>query len=130
MRHLTPEERQHFTRLIIEMLDDWGLTDSQQVEILGLPEGTRTREIRKYRKETPLPDDEGINQRLDHLIGIADALHTSYPLNEAGATMWMNRRNNRFSGRTPLNTMLEDGMQGILAVRIHLDCAYDWLTNG
>jgi len=25
-----------------------------------------------------------------------------------------------------LNCMLQDGLDGIVAVRVHLDCAYDW----
>jgi hypothetical protein len=36
------------------------------------------------------------------------------------------RNNHRFDNRTPLVAMLEDGLDGIMAVRMHLDCAYDW----
>jgi hypothetical protein len=28
--------------------------------------------------------------------------------------------------RTPLAVMLEDGLAGVIAVRVHLDCSYDW----
>jgi hypothetical protein len=38
----------------------------------------------------------------------------------------MNKINHRFDNRTPLAAMLEDGLGGIIAVRTHLDCAYDW----
>ncbi|HLO27512.1 MAG TPA: antitoxin Xre/MbcA/ParS toxin-binding domain-containing protein, partial [Anaerolineales bacterium] len=63
-------------------------------------------------------------ERIEHLVGIADALRTSYPRNAYMASIWMNRINHRFDNRTPLAAMLEDGLNGIIAVRTHLDCAY------
>ena len=130
MQNLTLEQKIEFTRRVIDMLDDWGLDDSQQVQILGLPEDTRSRQIRKFRNETPFPEDANLMERIEHLVGIADALRTSYPTNAAGGSMWMNRRNSRFQDRTPLAAMLEDGMRSIVAIRIHLDCSYDWHANG
>ena len=130
MHHLDSEQKLAFTRSIIDMLDDWGLQDSEQIALLGLPEDTRSRQIRKFRNDTPLPEEEVVMERVEHLAGIADALRTSYPTNAMGGSMWMNRRNSRFQDRTPLQAMLEDGIRGIVAVRIHLDCAYDWHANG
>jgi hypothetical protein len=130
VQYLSPEQKIDLTRSLIEMMDDWGLQDREQVALLGLPDDTRTRQIRKYRNDTPLPEDEFVMERVEHLMGIADALRTSYPTNAMGGSMWLNRRNTRFQDRTPLQAMLEDGMRGIVAVRIHLDCAYDWQANG
>lgn len=130
VQDFTLEQKVEFTRRVINMLDDWGLDDSQQIHLLGLPEDTRSRQIRKYRNDTPFPDDENLMERVEHLVGIADALRTSYPTNAAGGSMWMNRRNSRFNDRTPLAAMLEDGMRSIVAIRIHLDCSYDWHANG
>lgn len=131
LKEFTLDQKIEFTRRVINMLDEWGLEDSQQVVLLGLPESTRSRQIRKYRIDTPFPeDDEKLMERIEHLVGIADALRTSYPTNAHGGTMWMNRRNSRFDGRTPLAAMLEDGLRTIVAIRIHLDCAYDWHANG
>jgi len=128
--HLSPEQKLDFTRSVIEMMDDWGLQDSEQIMLLGLPDDTRSRQIRKFRNDTPLPEEEVVLERVEHLMGIADALRTSYPTNAMGGSMWMNRRNSRFQDRTPLQAMLEDGIRGIVAVRIHLDCAYDWQAHG
>ena len=41
----------------------------------------------------------------------------------------MNRPNRLFDQRTPLDVMLEDGLSGVVAVRVQLDCAYDWYTS-
>lgn len=130
MQDLTPEQKIEFTRRVINLLDEWGLDDSQQIQLLGLPESTRSRQVRKFRHDTPFPDDEDLMERVEHLVGIADALRTSYPTNAFGGVMWMQRRNSRFKDRAPLAAMLEDGLPTIVAIRIHLDCAYDWHTDG
>lgn len=130
MQDLTLEQKIEYTHRVIDTLDDWGLDDSQQIQLLGLPEDTRSRQIRKFRNDTPFPDDERLMERVEHFLGIADALRTSNPTNAAGGSMWMKRRNSRFQDRAPLAAMLEDGLKAIIAIRIHLDCAYDWHVNG
>lgn len=128
MRDMDEAGKVTFTRNVIVILDEWKARDSDQLILLGLPDGTRSRQIRSYRQGSSIlpEDDERVNEFIDHMIGIADALHTSNPCNSTASGMWMNRINTRFKKRTPLNAMLEDGIIGILAVRVHLDCAYDW----
>lgn len=127
---LNSQERLILTRHVVAMLDEWGVSDSDQISVLGLPEGTRTRMMRKFRKDTPLPDEFAVNERVGHLLGIADALRTSYPRNASGAGLWMNRVNYRFADRTPLQAIIADGLRGLQEVRVHLDCAYDWHVHG
>lgn len=128
---LSPEQRLELTSLIIQMLDDWGVGDADKVEMLALPDDTRTRAIRGMREGVrPLPESEDINERIEHLLGIADALRTSNPLNEKAGAMWMQRRNSRFKDRAPVHAMIEDGLNGIMAVRVLLDCAWDWHAHG
>jgi len=127
---MTYEQRVEVTQRIIAVLDDWGVADSDQIRLLGLPEGTRSRVIRSYRNEKPLPEDEKVFERVEHFAGIAHALWTSNPRNHHAGALWMNRTNDHFQDRTPLQTMMEDGLNGIEAVRIHLDCSYDWHVNG
>jgi hypothetical protein len=123
---LKHEDRVQLSRLIIALLDSWGVEPQDQIALLGLPEETTPQQYEHYRWDTPLPQDEAVMERVEHLIGIADALRTSYPHNANMGAIWMNRPNPRFDGRTPLAAMLEDGLEGIVAVRVHLDCAYDW----
>ncbi|MGD8514032.1 MAG: hypothetical protein PVF52_00355 [Granulosicoccaceae bacterium] len=127
----SPQQRLDLTPLIIQMLDDWGVSDADKIDMLALPDSTRTRAIRGMREGVkPLPEGGAIDERIEHLLGIADALHTSNPLNEQAGAMWMRRRNNRFQDRPPVHAMLEDGLNGIMAVRGHLDCAWDWHVHG
>ena len=128
MANMDEDAKITFTRNVIAMLDGWKVADGDQVGLLGLPDDTRSRQIRSYRQgSSTLPEnDPRVNEFIDHLLGIDDALRTSNPCNAAAGGMWMNRVNKRFKDRTPLNAMLEDGIISIVAVRVHLDCAYDW----
>ena len=130
MEKMNLEDRVTVTRAIVNMLDSWGVSAANQVALLALPAGTRPGAIRQFRKSTPFPEDAGVMERVEHLVGIADALRTSYPRNAYMSSIWMNRINHRFDNRTPLAAMLEDGLNGIMAVRTHLDCAYDWHISG
>ena len=51
------------------------------------------------------------------------------PASEANVPRQADETTSESCLRTPLATMLEDGLQGIIAVRKHLDCAYDWYVD-
>jgi len=122
-------DRGELARTIVALLDSWGVEPEAQVALLALPADTRPGSIRQYRQGKPLPDLEALDERIEHLLGIADALRTSFPHTAQGGNIWMNRVNARFGDRTPLAAMLQDGMAGIFAVRTHLDCSYDWYVD-
>jgi hypothetical protein len=127
---LSNDDRVALARLIVGLLDSWEVAPEDQIALLGLPDGTTPATLRGYYENTPLPDEPGINERVEHLVGIADALRTSWPHNAHMGAIWMNRRHGRFDNRTPLAVLLEDGLPGFFAVRTHLDCAYDWDLSG
>jgi hypothetical protein len=126
MDALSHDDRAQLSQIILEILESWQVTPPDQIALLGLPEQTKPRALKRYREGTPLPDEADIWQRVQQLAGIADALRTSFPRNPQYGSLWMHRRNRRFGDRTPLISMLEDGMSGITAVHMHLDCSYDW----
>jgi len=123
---LSHEERVHLSRTTLSTLDDWGVKGPEQITLLAMPEGTKARTMQRYRNDTPLPDDVEIWQRVQQIAGIAEALYTTYPRNPNMGLIWMHRVNYRFDDRTPLASMLEDGLNGMIAVHMHLDCSYDW----
>ncbi|HQU14601.1 MAG: hypothetical protein B7Z66_04560 [Chromatiales bacterium 21-64-14] len=126
MKELSYDERVTVAQGIMRLLDRWGVGTEDQRTLLGLPDDTRTRHLRRFRDDTPFPDDPAIWERVEHLAEIADALRTTYPRDPAPGTPWMNKPHRRFNQRTPLSTMIEDGLSGITAVRAELDCAYAW----
>ncbi len=126
MSDMNQADQLALTRAVMAILDGWGLSAEAMLLLLDLPKGTPGRALRKYREHSPFPDDLAVMQRLEQIIGIADALRTSYPHNPAMGTLWLQQRNSRFQDRAPLTVMVDEGMEGLLAVRMHLDCSYDW----
>lgn len=130
MKQLTESQRLAATLKIMEAVDEWGLSGDQIIAVMDLPESQRTRHLQKFRDKTPFPDSEQINIRMVIVLGIVDALRTSYPRNAKMGARWMNMPHRRFQKRTPVRTMLEDGGNGVIAVLSELDCAYAWELTG
>ena len=123
-------ERMAVSRAIMNILDDWGLELSDRHTLLALPTEIRARSMEKFRDKEPFPDEVEINRRLEHIIGIADALRTMHPTNQQMGLYWIRRPCRQLGGRVPLAVMLEDGAQGLVRVRLHLDCTYAWDQSG
>jgi hypothetical protein len=126
MSALTLEDRTELARMVVNLLDDWGIEAADQVNLLALPEGTRTRMLRRYQQDTPLPDDPAIMKRVEHLMGIADALRTTFPRNASIGLLWLKQPCKRLRRRRPRDIMVEDGLSGLITVRTHLDCSFAW----
>lgn len=124
------EQRIELTRGVMAILDHWAVPAVAQVRLLGLPDTTKPRALHHYRQDTPLPEVPEVLERIEHLVGIADALRTSYPRNASMDAQWLNTINDRLDQRTPLEVMVDDGLDGVIAVRVLLDCAYDWHISG
>lgn len=127
---MTEEQRLARTLKVMNAIDEWGLSGEQALAILNFPKGERSRHLQKYRKDTAFPDEEQINNRVVRLLGIIDALRTSYPRNLQMGARWMQKPHRRFKDRPPLITMLEDGESGVIAVLSELDCTYAWELSG
>jgi hypothetical protein len=126
MSALTLEDRAELARMVVNLLDDWGVEAADQVNLLALPEGTRTRMLRRYQQDSPLPDDPAIMKRVEHLMGIADALRTTFPRNASIGLLWLKQPCKRLRRRRPMDIMVEDGLSGLITVRTHLDCSFAW----
>jgi hypothetical protein len=126
MSALTPEDRTELGRMAVNLLDDWGIGAAQQISMLGLPQDTRTRMLRRYLEDTPLPDDPAVMQHVEHLMGIAEALRTTFPRNASIAVLWLKQPCKRLRRRRPMDIMVEDGLSGLITVRTHLDCSFAW----
>lgn len=124
--NLGHNDRVELTRTIIHILDGWEINAADQINILDLPEKTPARAIRRYRENTPLPDDPNIMQRITHVLGIAEALRTTFPRNHQMGAHWLRKPHRRFNRRTPLSVILQDGLNGLISVRADVDCAFAW----
>ncbi len=124
------EERLLLARSIMAILDDWGVGAEDRIRLLGLPEGTRTRHLERFRLNTPLPEEGEVMARVEHLVGIADALRTTFPRNPNMGPHWLRTPHRRFAKKPPLAVMIEDGLSGLVAIRSELDCSWAWDRSG
>lgn len=122
---LSEEDRIRLAELVMSILDEWRLSAEQQLALLGLPEGTKPRELTRWRRGTPFPQEEALLDRAKHVLGIQEALHVVFPLNPHMPLFWLNNRN-RYFKTAPIHVMLEEGLPGMNRVWRHLDCTVNW----
>ena len=130
MATVSTEQQILRTQKVMVALDEWGLNGEQILAVLNFPETERSRHLAKYRKDTPFPEDANVENRVIYILGIIDALRTTYPRNGHMGPRWMVEKQIRLKNRCPLVAMLEDGEQGLAAVLSELDCAYAWELSG
>ena len=114
---------------ILAILDTWKLTGDEILQVLALPDNVKIRHLGQYRKDRALPDTPEVNERVKHIIGITKALQTSYPTNPHMAKFWLNQTSKRFKNQTPLQVITSQGLNGLVDIRKHLDCSYDWFND-
>ena len=127
---LSQERQILLTQKVMQSLDDWGLSAAEQLSVLDLPEDIRSRKLRSFHQDLPFPEDPNVEYRVVRLLGIIDALRTSYPKNPLMGGRWMKTPHKRFKNKTPIQAMLDDGNNGVTAVLAELDCTYAWDLSG
>lgn len=116
-------------RNVMRLLDEWGLEGKQIIQLLALPTNTRVRHLDKFRNGDAFPASNNTSIRIEHIVGIADALRTTFPRNSHMGFRWLRTPHRRFRNKTPMETMLQSET-GLLRVRSELDCAYAWDQSG
>lgn len=129
MNEMSADDYSALTKLIMLILDEWDLSAAEQLKVLNLPEDTPPRALRKYRNGQSFPRNTDVFERLEHIVGIFEALRTSYPHNKNMAIIWIKKRNRHFVTRPPIVVITEDGLPGLVQVRAHLDCTFDWFSS-
>ncbi len=130
MSEKAQQQRMEVTRGVMGMLDSWNLSASDIISILDLPDSVRTRNVARFRDDTPFPDEPQVIKRIDYLLRISDALRTYFPRNPEMRSLWMKKANRHFRRKAPLAMMVEGGESGLISVLMHLDCTYAWDRTG
>ncbi|MEZ5475937.1 MAG: antitoxin Xre/MbcA/ParS toxin-binding domain-containing protein [Thiolinea sp.] len=130
MEILAPEQMTALTRAVVTHMDEWKISSEQMLGILGVENEVKPRHLSAYRKgERALPQHADVMLRIDHIVGISDALRTTFPFSSQMRVMWLRKPHRRFQKRTPLDVMLSEGVNGLQKVRIEVDCAYGYAIN-
>lgn len=114
----------------MRVLDEWGLSGTEIINILALPSNIRVRHLERYREGIPFPDSIDLMERVEHIAGIADALRTSFPRNAYMGIKWMHAPHKRFQHKSPLGFLNERGIGALKIVRAELDCTFAWDQSG
>ena len=121
------QDRLQMARRVVNALEDWRLDPQYQIQLMGLPDSTRPRQLKRYQDGAqPLPDDAEVLERARHLIGINDSLVRNHPMNQRAGYLWLNNRSKYFPEHPPMQVMLEEGLSGLHRVWANLDCTIDW----
>jgi hypothetical protein len=121
---LTDDERGQLAMSVMNVLREWEVDPEVQLTLLGL-EQRMGRELARYKRGTPLPDELSVIERAQHIMGIQQALLTIFPLNHRMASFWLRMRNRNLRS-VPLDLMLSDGLIGMDRVWRILDCTRNW----
>ena len=125
------EDRLALTRVVMDLLDDWGLQAKEMVLVLDMPASVKARSMGRYRDgSTALPDDPRVMHRVGFLLRISEALRTYFPTNPQMRSRWMKQANRRLRKRAPVAVIVEGGEPGLMAVLAELDCTYAWDLSG
>jgi hypothetical protein len=113
------DTRVRLARMIMRLLEHWGLSAEDQCLLLGLSPSARTS-LARYRRGEPLADNMDLLGRVGHLLSIHKSLRIIFPHDRDLAYRWVTQPSDRFGGRRPVDIMRE-GYEGVLAMRRHLD---------
>lgn len=105
-------------RLFFRLAEAWQLVEEQQRWLLGDPDSD---EYEDWRVGSVARLSPPVLERISYLIGIYKALHTLFPV-AAQADSWIRRpsSNLAFEGRSALDVMCTEGVEGLALVRGYL----------
>jgi hypothetical protein len=126
--HLSLDDRLAITQGVMNLFDSWGLRAEEGMALLDIK--GKPRHFMQYRHNKPFPEDPKLMKRVEYLIRIDAALHTTYPTNATMGKRWLRQRSRRLNSRSPLSTMINDGEQGLVNVLCQLDCTFAWDLSG
>lgn len=130
MSEFTNEQMTALTQAVVTHMDEWKISAEEILSVLGVSDEAKPRHLTSYRQGAKsLPQKGDVLKRIDHIVGISDALRTTFPFSSQMRVMWLQKPHRRFQKRTPLGVMLDEGVNGLQKVRIEVDCTYGYAIN-
>lgn len=123
---LDQEQKNQLTFDLCQILENWQLVDEDQLSLLGLNGKIKPRHLYQFRRGDKAFDfDSDLNSKVEMILGIYEALGTSYPTNKDYPAIWLKRSVRKFKNKAPLELMLS-GDVGMKRVWHFLDCTQGW----
>jgi len=123
---LDQEQKNQLTFDLCQVLENWQLADEDQLSLLGLSGKIKPRHLYQFRRGDKAFDfDSNLNSKVEMILGIYEALGTTYPTNKDYPAIWLKRSVRKFKNKAPLELMLS-GDVGMKRVWHFLDCTQGW----
>ncbi|MCW5588257.1 MAG: hypothetical protein KIT27_01210 [Legionellales bacterium] len=115
------DDAKALTKMVMRLFEHWKLTYEEQASLLGLSVKTNTSIARYKRGDSQFSLDRDKRDRVAHLLTIHKYLRMIYPKNRNLAYAWPKSKNVAFGSKTPVEVITEDGFEGLLRIRNHLE---------
>ncbi len=102
----------------------WGIARRTQCSLLGIGLTNNNKLRAMEAGATGLPKGRDSYERVSNLLAIHKHLSILYPHNPEIKYGWVNMRNARLCGRTPMEVMVDEGFVGISKIRRFLNMTY------
>ena len=123
---ITDKQKNQLTFRLTQIMEDWQLSDQDQVELMGMSKSLKPRHLYLYRRgDKSFEFDQTSINRSEMILGIYESLGTTYPTNRDYASIWLKRPVKKFNHKAPLELMLS-GDIGMKRVWHFLDCTQSW----
>lgn len=113
----TPDEVRAMQRTVPRILHKWGATDAEAALILG---GLSPKTLRRWGQGQYGRVNRDLADRMSYILGIHKALRIVFADAVTGHE-WMQRPNAAFDGATPLQLLMQGGMDDLRRLRRYLD---------
>jgi hypothetical protein len=107
---------------VLQILAAWRVNSTQQAVLLGLAPNS----LYQYKTDASLQQNQNILDRAKILLAIDQSICLVFPHAPELARLWITTPSHLFSGRTPLEIMLSEGLSGITHIQSVLDGTEVW----
>lgn len=117
-------DRSKITPMLLKMFELWGLTAEEKLAALGLSKNNGSA-LSRYKRGGAISGSRDMLYRAGNLLAIHKNLRLLFPKNPELAYKWMKTKNKALHGNTPIDTIVEMGLPGLMYVRGYLTRAIE-----
>lgn len=121
MAKLSRSESVILAKALMTLFRCWKTSRSTQCSLLGISP-TNSNKLRAMESgASGIPQGRDSHERVGNLLSIHKSLKLLYPHNPEIRYGWVNMRNSKLNGRTPMEVMVIEGYVGIAKIKRFLN---------
>lgn len=108
--------RRDLARVATSLLDKWNVSRELRLALLGLNNENSVALSNYEQGVRALAESTAVLDRIGHLLNIHKGLQVLFPESPELRFGWLELRNKRLDGKTPLQVITEEGVMGLASV--------------